>query len=148
MKPVYQASLAEGIDFKRPGYPDFLLAVSGMSTTESWGRWTDSNESNKPSTTSFTFKTPLPEKFSLQLEAQAFGPNIDQPITVKVGEATQTFFMRDPKVQIITLNFTGLQNANSIEIVIPKPASPKELDVKSDDTRKLGLGLIKLQIVK
>ena len=148
MKPVYQARLAEGIDFKRPGYPEFLKAVSGMSTVEAWGRWTDSNESDTPSTTTFVFKNPLPRKFAIQIEAQAFGPNIDQPILVKVGDEKETFSLKDANLNIVTLHFTNPNDSNIIDIVIPKPTSPKQLNVKSDDTRKLGIGIVTLKIIE
>jgi phosphoglycerol transferase len=148
MKPIYQVSLAEGIDFKRPGYPDFLKSVAGMSTIETWGRWTDSNESDTPSTTTFVFKNPLPRKFAIQLETQAFGPNIDQPIVVKIGNEKETFSLKDSKMNVVTLHFTNPNDSNAIDIVIPKPTSPKQLNVKSDDTRKLGLGITTLQIIE
>lgn len=148
MKPIYQASLAEGIDFKRPGYPEFLKAVSGMSSVETWGRWTDSNESDIPSTTTFIFKNPLPKKFTIQLETQAFGPNIDQPILVKIGDEKEIFFLKDAKLNIVTLHFTNPSDSNAINIIIPKPTSPKQLNVKSDDTRKLGIGITSLKIIE
>jgi phosphoglycerol transferase len=148
MKPIYQASLADGIDFKRPGYPDFLKSVIGMSTIETWGRWTDSNESDAPATTRFIFKNPLPKKFTLQLEAQAFGPNIEQPILVKIGNEKESFSLKDSKLNVVALNFSNTNESNIIDIVIPKPTSPKQLNVKSDDTRKLGIGLATLKIIE
>ena len=148
MKPIYQVSLADGINFKRPGYPDFLKSVSGMSTTETWGRWTDSNESDAPSTTTFVFKNPLPRKFAIQLETQAFGPNIDQPILIKIGNEKETFVLKDSQLSVVTLHFTNPNDSNAIDIVIPKPTSPKQLNVKSDDTRKLGIGITTLKIIE
>ncbi len=148
MKPIYEASLAEGIDFKRPGYPEFLKAVSGMSTRETWGRWTDSNESDVPSTTTFVFKKPLPRKFAIELEAQAFGPNIDQPVLVKIGSEKETFTLKDAQLKVVTLHFTNPNDSNAIDIFIPQPTSPKQLNVKSDDTRKLGIGITSLKIIE
>jgi len=148
MKPIYQASLAEGIDFKRPGYPDFLKSVNGMSTIETWGRWTDANESESPMTAGFIFKNPLPQKFTIELKVQAFGPNIDQPITVKVGGQNEIFVLKDSKMSNIKLGFENSSNSDTIEIVIPKPTSPKQLNVQSDDTRKLGIGIASLKILE
>lgn len=148
MKPIYQVSLADGIDFKRPGYPDFLKSVIGMSTIETWGRWTDSNESDAPATTTFFFKKPLPKKFTLQIEAQAFGPNIDQPIIVKIGSEKATFSLKNSKLNLVTLNLSNPDDSSTIDIIIPKPTSPKQLNVKSDDTRKLGIGLSTLKIIE
>ena len=148
MKPIYQATLTEGIDFKRPGYPDFLKYASGMSTIETWGRWTDANESDAPATTMFIFKNPLPKKFTIELKAQAFGPNVDQPITVKVGNHKENFSLKDSKMNIIQLGFENNSNSDTIEIIIPKPTSPKQLNVQSDDTRKLGIGIESLKILE
>jgi hypothetical protein len=42
-KVVYEATLAQGIDFKKDGYPAFIAQVAGMSGLEPWGRWSDAD---------------------------------------------------------------------------------------------------------
>jgi len=44
------------------------------------------------------------------------------------------------------LTFTRVTKADRLEFQIPQPTSPQELKV-NEDTRKLGIGFIKLQIV-
>src|SRR6185436_9351069 len=69
---AYDATLAQGIDFTRAGYPRFLKEVQGVSGEESWGRWTDANLSP---TARLRFASPLPKTFTLELRASGLGPN-------------------------------------------------------------------------
>ena len=134
----YPATLAEGIDFTKPGYPTFIASASGMSGYEPWGRWTDSDKAV------FNFKQPLPKQFTLVIQANAFGPNLGEAIKINIGSVQQEFKITE-KTQI-SLNFALQESADTITFLIPKPTSPKDLQ-SSLDPRKLGLGLIKLQII-
>ncbi|WP_312837956.1 DUF7024 domain-containing protein [Atlantibacter hermannii] len=42
----YKASLSDGIDFTKKGFPEFIHDVSGLSVSEPWGRWSDSESVN------------------------------------------------------------------------------------------------------
>ncbi len=143
LAPRYEATLTEGIDFKKPGYPNFLAEVSGMSGYEPWGRQSDANNG---APVKFRFKKPLPSKFTLEIKANAFGPNLGKPIKVRVGSVEKTFIHKDAKNPgTYTLVFEGTKGADTIEIVSPVPTSPSELKI-SADTRKLGVSLISLKI--
>jgi hypothetical protein len=137
---VYQATLAEGVDFKRDGYPDFLAGVSGVSGKEAWGRWTDGPSAK------FDFKHPLPNKFTLVIQSGVFGPNVGQPAIVRVGKLEKSIVPNKPEEASYSLSFEGVDNAKSVEIIPAKPTSPKDLDPKNGDYRKLGLYLITLKI--
>jgi phosphoglycerol transferase len=139
----YKASLQDGIDFKREGYPSFLKSVSGIDAHEDWGRW--SNASLAPSI-KLTFKDPLPKKFILILKAQGFGPNINAKTKIQVGDSIQTILLQGDANKPHEIEFNNLSNADSIEIFPPKPTSPNELNLASTDTRKIGVGLISLKI--
>lgn len=144
LAPRYEASLADGIDFKRSGYPVFLAEVSGMSGREEWGRWTDAAEG---ATAKFRFKEPLPQKFALELKANAFGPNLGQPVKVRIGGVEKDFVVKDPQApELHVLTFDGVAGADTIEIVPPQPTSPKQFDPQNGDPRLLGLSLVSLQI--
>lgn len=144
LAPRYEASLADGIDFKRSGYPTFLAEVSGMSGHEAWGRWTDAAEG---ATARFRFNQPLPQKFTLELKANAFGPNLGLPVKVRVGGIEKEFVVKDPQApELHVLMFEGVAGADAIEVVPPQPTSPKQLDPQSGDTRMLGVSLVSLQI--
>lgn len=144
LAPRYEASLADGIDFTKSGYPTFLAAVSGMSGHEAWGRWTDAAEGT---TAKFRFNQPLPQKFTLEVKANAFGPNQGQPVKVRVGGLEREFVVKDPQApELHLLSFEGVSGADTIEIVPPQPTSPKQLDPQSGDARLLGVSLVSLQI--
>ena len=137
--------LADGIDFKKQGYPDFLAEVSGMSSYEPWGRWTDAAAGP---VARFRFRQALPRKFTLEITAIAFGPNYGAPVKVRVGGVEKSFVITPPKKEADTyrLAFETDGTADTLEITPPKPTSPSEVDPKNSDSRKLGIGFISLKI--
>jgi phosphoglycerol transferase len=139
--PAYEATLAQGIDFSKTGYPSFLTDMSGLSGAESWGRWTDANLG---ASVQFHFKNALPQQLKLILETKDFfGVNADQKIVVRVGAKHQEFsFNSEDQIQHVELTFTDVGAANTIEIIVPKHSEPT-----ATDTRKMGLGLASLKIL-
>ncbi len=132
------------VDFREKNYPADVASVSGISGHEPWGRWTDGARAV------LQFKETLPSTFQLKLQTTgALGPNAGIPISVRAGSIQKEFKVKEFTVtepnQLILLDFEGVENANRIEFVIPKPTSPKELAM-SEDSRKLGLGLVSLAI--
>lgn len=139
LEPRYTATLAEGIDFARPGYPDFLTEVSGISGPEGWGRWTDATLGQ---TARLRFAQPLPAHFTLNLKVRDFfGVNANKDIVVQAGGQKQTFVLQPEMDQEVKLTFDGVANADTIEIVAPGASTPTDTD-----SRKLGIGLISLSI--
>ena len=134
----YPATLAEGINFGKPGYPAFLATVSGLSGHEPWGRWSEGE------IVVFQFAEPLPTRFTLALTARAYGPNIGAPIKVKAGPSEQTLTLT-AEAQTHRLSFTLTAPTDRLEFLIPQPISPADLQ-QGEDPRKLGVGFIKLQI--
>lgn len=140
----YSATLAEGIDFTRRDWPEFVRDVTGLSGPEPWGRWSDVNVGP---TVRFDLFSPLPQKFTLVLAAQPFGPNTDQELLIKLG--THVHRLRIPngltelRVPVALLG----EQVNFVEFIPPAPTSPQQLGISSD-SRKLGIGFIKLQIVQ
>ena len=110
----------------------------GLSGIEPWGRWSD----NK--TVEVHFSTPLPRSFTLKLLAEAFGPNANEDVKVRVGDQTQLAkFARTKGEMIISFNTDGTQKVISFEI--PKPTSPISLGL-NEDARTLGIGFSNLHI--
>ena len=148
MAPRYDATLAEGIDFRKPGYPAFVAEVSGVGAREDWGRWSEGPVSK------LRFKDPLPRKFTLVMRAGAIGPNFGQPIIVRAGTVQRQFTVSGPigppppGAEEFTIQFDGVDGADTIELVPPKPTRPKDMDPKSDDERMLGVGLVYLKVQK
>lgn len=141
--PRYEATLAEGIDFKKPGYPNFIAEVSGMSGYETWGRWTDA--ASDP-VAKFRFKQALPKKFTLEITANALGPNSVEPTIVWVGSVKKSVVIGKKDAATYKLVFETDGAADTLVIAPPKPISPTELDPKSTDRRKLGIGFFSLKI--
>lgn len=143
--PRYEATLAEGIDFKKQGYPNFLAEVSGMSGYEIWGRWTDADVGPMAK---FRFKQALPRKFTLELTADAFGPNYGTPVKVRVGGVEKTFTIpaSQKEADLFRVAFETDGASDTLEIFPPKPTSPSQIDPKDSDSRKLGLSFIALKI--
>ena len=137
---TYPATLAEGIDFKRDGYPTFIASVSGMSGREDWGRWSEGPSAK------FEFKDPLPSKFTLAIEGGAYGPNIGQPVIVRAGNVERTYTPKEGN-NPYTISFEGVNQAKIIEFVPPKPTAPADIDPNNKDPRKLGISLITLKIL-
>lgn len=133
----YQATLEEGINFKKEGYPNFLKYVGGMSSFERDFRWSDGK------IVSFLFNDSLPDSFRLEIKTFAFGPNIKKPVKVIVGKQTKMFIPTE-KFNVYNLKFSDVQ-ANEIKIVVPNPASPKSVGV-NEDTRTLGLAFKYIKI--
>ena len=127
------------IDFREKNYPADVTSVSGVSGQEAWGRWTDG------ATAVLQFKKRLPSAFQLKLETTgAFGPNVGLPIQLKVGSVQREFKLKGTK-EVVLFDFEGVAGTDRVEFLIPKPTSPKELAM-SDDSRKLGIGLVLLTI--
>lgn len=131
-------AISTGIDFTKPDYPYFISTVSGVSNHEPWGRWSDGK------IVEFQFKQALPTHFILILTAQAFGPNIGAPVTVKIG-AVEKNIQLTANPQEYQLTFAIVSPVNRIEFLVPHPISPAEF-WQTDDRRKLGIGFFNLKI--
>jgi hypothetical protein len=141
----YQSTLAQGIDFRREGFPHFVSAVSGISAVEQWGRWSETDEKGR---VQFKFNEALPENFVLELTVSAYGPNVGKPVRVKVGDDEKTFVVAGGQgVEVQKVEFRGVRDKRELEIVVPQPVRPKDLPGGSDDARRLGLGFVSLRIV-
>ena len=138
----YNATLAEGIQFSaKPNYPSFIKSVAGMSGNEPTGRWSEGKH------VIFTFTQNLPATFTVELDlVSALGPNAGQLAKIRVGDWEQMFEVETkPNTQKFYVKTS--KPSDSIEFIIPKPTSPKELGA-SDDPRKLGILFKRLSITK
>jgi hypothetical protein len=139
---LYSASLDQGIDFFRPSYPEFLKYVSGVAQREDWGRWTDSNQG---AVTLFGFTKPLPARFTLELKAAPYAPNISKPTRIRIGSQEKTIIV-DGKTNIYSLEFENPGGVDVIEIAAPHSKPSKSAPSSSADSRDIGIGLIHLKI--
>ena len=137
----YKATLAEGIDFSREGWPAFVKEIKGVSGVEPWGRWSDA-KINK--FVEVEFVKPLPTSFVLILRAQPFGRNVGVPVQIKIGDYSGTVVfsggVEEKRIEVVTKT-----PASKIQISPPLPESPASKKISSDD-RELGLGFERLWI--
>jgi hypothetical protein len=145
LEPQYGASLDQGIDFKKQGYPRFLSEVRGISDSEPWGRWSNTGLDGK---VTLSFIKPLPENFILELVANAYGPNIGKRVKVIIGGIEKSFTIQEgDRDRVYSLTFEGIGNSNTIEIIVPNPVRPKDIVTGNTDSRMLGLAFVSLKIL-
>jgi peptidoglycan/xylan/chitin deacetylase (PgdA/CDA1 family)/glycosyltransferase involved in cell wall biosynthesis len=130
------------VDFRKQELPKLLLFSDGMSHVESWGRWSDANVANA---VTLRFVDPLPRRFRMEIVCRAFGPNVNQPCLIEVGDQRQTIW---PSVKdgLHALDFSVDKTAKTIAIQPALPSSPSSLNAGSDH-RRLGVGLVELKII-
>jgi hypothetical protein len=76
-----------------------------------------------------------------------FGPNLGQPVKVRVGGVEKTFVHKDasaPDTYRLAFELPGV--ADAIEIAAPRPTSPHEQNASNPDERKLGVAINRLQL--
>ncbi len=140
---TYTATLSDGIDFTKPGYPQFIASVTGMSDHEPAYRWT--NAYLAPSAT-FTFTAPLPKRFILEFEALPLGPNFNKPTTVRIGDTVERVILNSRSMRTYRVELSNPNGNNAIEMTPPEPTIPTTIDANTHDTRKLGIALKSLKI--
>ena len=137
----YKASLAEGIDFTRRDWPDFIRSMKGLSGSEPWGRWSDANLAPE---VRFDFSMPLPRRFTLVLDIRPFGPNVDKELAIRVGTRLFTTRVSAALKEIrVPVELDG-ETVDSIAFIPHTPVSPYELGM-GQDFRKLGIGFVRLR---
>jgi hypothetical protein len=136
---AYEATLAEGIQFSREGYPRFVREAKGVSGREDFGRWTDGAEA------SFAFADPLPTKFTLNIDTvRSYGPNAGKRLRVKAGDWSAEVGL-EPGPQTLRFSVTSSTAPQAIQLSIPAPTSPKQAG-EGDDPRMLGIALKRMSI--
>lgn len=135
------ADVTAPFQFSAKTLPPAIVALSGLSHAEDWGRWTDGPSAR------IDFAGPLPKKFTLDLNVKfVYGQNSAKPTAIKVGNASVSqLFNESGKRYSVTVETDG--TAKFIEFAIPAPLSPAELDNNpKGDQRKLGLGFSDMKI--
>jgi len=137
---VSRETMVRQIDFER-AWLSPAVAIKGLSGREQWGRWSDADVHPQ---VEIRFRDPLPSRGSIALTARAFGPNVGQPIRVRIGrhETELRFEAHDTTA---TTTYALSQAPQSLEIAPPHPVRPRELG-GSEDPRRLGIGLVRLTI--
>lgn len=135
----YTASTPNTIDFKQSGFPSFVAGVSGIGENEGWGRWSEGKN------VQLYLDVELNKSVTFYVEFTTFGPNMDKPLLMTVNNESRTLIPEEGKENqyVARFEFPEVVKKPAITIKVPTPVSPAELGL-SDDTRKIGLGLIKI----
>ncbi len=133
---------SDRILFNLPGLPQQVLKITGMSYPEAWGRWSDAN---LLPTVTIQYLEPLPAAFQLKLTARAFGNNALRPVIVKVGDWQQEISLGESDTTL-TLQVSNPSGARSIILVPPDPIESTLGTVDGFAPRRLGIGLVDLQV--
>ncbi|GAA0480173.1 phosphatidylglycerol--membrane-oligosaccharide glycerophosphotransferase [Tatumella punctata] len=129
--------------FYLPGAPRTVEGFSGLSRNENWGRWSNANLA--PVVT-ITYNSPLPDKFTLNIVAKAYGPNIGKPVSVQAGDE-QHSFIPTATLADYQLRFERQKGSRTLIITPPRPTESMLDNIIGQDPRKLGTGLQSLQII-
>ena len=133
----YEASLEDGIDFSKKGYPSFLERVWGISERESWGRWSDARlyEDVK-----FQFSKKLPTSFILEMKIGCYGENLGKKLRIEAGSQKRELLLESKSPRVYRIEFSNV-DSKSLDIHPPFPSSSEK------DPRKLGISFQYLKIV-
>lgn len=135
----YSASKPNTIDFKKAGFPSFVAGVAGVGQDEGWGRWSEGHD------VKFFLDVELNKSATFYVELITFGPNMDKPLLMTVNNVSRTLLPQEGKENqyVAKFEFPEVVKNPEITIKVPSPVSPAQLGL-SDDTREIGLGLIKM----
>jgi hypothetical protein len=139
---LYEATLHEGIDFKKPSYPNFLKFVAGISQREDWGRWTDSKLGRN---VLLGFKDALPNRFTLELVAQPYPAHAGKPTLIRVGQQEKSIVI-DGMNNSYSLDFEHDGTIDLIEIIPPGLSAKNNPHPSMADPRQIGIGLVAIKI--
>lgn len=136
----YAASLNEGIDFSRRGFPYFIEYISGLSGLESWGRWTIGDQ------LVIKVKESSGKRFHVVMKVAAFSGNSGKPVIVQINGVEKNFIIEDGGSKDYRLEFELADVATEMIIRIkpPSPKSPASLGI-SNDSRLLGIAFNSLR---
>jgi hypothetical protein len=129
---------ARSASFDGPKIPPQWFAL-GWSFAESWGRWTDGQSAVLALTVDGSVR-------EIRLTVFPYGPMQRVSISMQ-DEMIRTLTLTEKAVVSIPINPTGdANNFLRIRLELPDAISPAELE-QSKDTRKLGLGLMQIEIL-
>jgi L-iditol 2-dehydrogenase len=129
----------ETIDFSCDESTSNSWQGSGLSHSESWGRWSDGE------VVTLRFDRPLPSQMTLMLRARAFGPNADKEFLIVLGNQHKKFKLYEDRDTDIWLDYDGIFNEREMQIFVPVPVSPLSIGM-GPDARMIGIGLVEVVV--
>ena len=136
----YSATLDDGIDFSREGWPSFVEKAFGISHPEPWGRWTDARLARSAR---IVLSKPLAGPICIAIKFAPSDNQMGKPVLVRVGKMELKIVPDTSGAQWYRLDFAVLEPQSTIEI---EPAAPAR--VSSGDPRVIGIGLYHLTVTQ
>lgn len=112
------------ISFAQTTLPGYVV-VSGLSTPESFGRWSVSDQ------VTLKFGSNLPRKFALTVRAKAFGSNAGVGIPVKIGGQVREMTLSADDFKNVRVEFLLALTSDTIQVSVPKPTVPSNGDIRA-----------------
>jgi phosphoglycerol transferase len=140
--PFDAADVVCSIDFTQARWPELLVNARGLSDVEPWGSWTDGPQ------LTLEFRSALPPRLIVHLVGHAHASQHQRPLVLALGasEATLRMSARLRACRYtVTLDNPGRER--SLVLRIPDARAPAATDPASRETRRLGVGLVRLDIV-
>jgi phosphoglycerol transferase len=136
------------LDFRKGNldFPHYVGNVTGLSgytvvNGVNEGRYSDAIEAKR---VTIWFSKPLPKKFTLQLRAEAAGPNVGKPLKVTVGrQSKELIFSNTFSTQTVAFETNGTNY--KMEFIPAEPFSPSRR-WGAADTRLLAVNFQQLTI--
>ncbi|QXA48135.1 phosphatidylglycerol--membrane-oligosaccharide glycerophosphotransferase [Enterobacter cancerogenus] len=139
--------VSDTFKFGLDGRPDFIENMMGIGRQEPWGRWSDALTSPM---VMLLYKSPFPQKFDVEIEAKAYGKNINAPVAITIGDQTQYAKFGENPTRV-TLHYTGDMYSRLITLTPPEPILSREGSILGQSftspVRKIGIGLVEIKIV-
>ncbi|MCT6664183.1 phosphatidylglycerol--membrane-oligosaccharide glycerophosphotransferase [Enterobacter mori] len=147
MDPEDIRYVSKTFKFNLDGRPQFIENMMGIGRQEPWGRWSDALTS--PSVM-LLYKTPFTGEFSVEIEAKAYGKNINAPVAITIGDQTQYARFGEKPTRAV-LHYKGDLYSRLLTITPPAPTLSREGAILGQSftspVRKIGIGLIEVKIV-
>jgi len=141
----YPGSPEQGILFSRDGLPEWVQSTRGLSTREGWGRWTDEDLG---SIAGVAFSHAVNGTFCVDLTARAVPWIVGQTIPVRMGNEVRDLHVASPELTKYQLQFTGLTDADQLDLLLPDKLPPVYKVVPTNgDRRRIALNLAALRLV-
>jgi len=136
---IYWLEQGDAVDL-RHAQPAMVRSLHGLSAQEPFGRWTDGAEAV------IEFDREFSGTLRLVIDtASVFGPNVGQPVTIRMGgaQASASFDGESSRRAVL---LREVAPTRELRLLIPHPTSPRELGNPQGDPRRLGLALTQLHL--
>jgi Domain of unknown function (DUF7024) len=136
----YRSTPEDGIDFTRAGWPDFVKKSFGISTRDTFGRWTDTRLGL---TSGFEFNRVFSGPLCVAISAKPSDSMRSRPVTLAFGDQKRDITLgKDNDIRNYAIDFQLPSPSNRLEIIFPGRL-PR---ASRTDPRQAGVGLNRIRI--